>query len=355
VGGHPLLDLTSVEADDVEVFLRDLGKVFVVHRGHDSNNTSAGVEIGGRRWFVKWATDPEAVSHLECAVRFHTVVSHPAIAALRGWFTFASGLALVHDWAAGEVLNDPLAPGGLPRGDPRSAFARFRRLGLREALGVLSTIFDVHLAVASRGLVAVDFYDGCLIYDFARHAARLCDLESYRPGPYILDRDRQYGSTRFMAPEEFRRGAQIDERTTVFTLGRAAFVLLGDGPRGEQARSLWRGSDSLYQVAQTATRADPGQRYQSVASLCCAWRSALHQVTACRFMPMIRSVQPPTGRLPNGAPLGCSHHGDGRFAIVASNGGSPAHPDWYYNLKANPRIKVEVGTQTFTGRNQQTA
>ena len=40
--------------------------------------------------------------------------------------------------------------------------------------------------------------------------------------------------------------------------------------------------------------------------------------------------------------------GDGRFAIVASNGGSPAHPDWYYNLKANPRIKVEVGTQTFT-------
>jgi deazaflavin-dependent oxidoreductase (nitroreductase family) len=47
-------------------------------------------------------------------------------------------------------------------------------------------------------------------------------------------------------------------------------------------------------------------------------------------------------------PLGCSHRGDGRFAIVASNGGSPAHPDWYYNLKANPRIKVEVGTQTVT-------
>jgi deazaflavin-dependent oxidoreductase (nitroreductase family) len=47
-------------------------------------------------------------------------------------------------------------------------------------------------------------------------------------------------------------------------------------------------------------------------------------------------------------PLGCSLLGDGRFAIVASNGGSPAHPDWYYNLKASPRIKVEVGTQTFT-------
>ena len=47
-------------------------------------------------------------------------------------------------------------------------------------------------------------------------------------------------------------------------------------------------------------------------------------------------------------PLGCFPQGDGRFAIVASNGGSPTHPDWYHNLKANPRITVEVGSQTFT-------
>ena len=47
-------------------------------------------------------------------------------------------------------------------------------------------------------------------------------------------------------------------------------------------------------------------------------------------------------------PLGCSSQGDGRFVIVASSGGSPAHPGWYHNLKANPRIKAEVGAQTFT-------
>jgi deazaflavin-dependent oxidoreductase (nitroreductase family) len=50
------------------------------------------------------------------------------------------------------------------------------------------------------------------------------------------------------------------------------------------------------------------------------------------------------------SPLACSPQGDGRFAIVASSGGSPTNPDWYYNLKANPMIKVEVGTQTFTVR-----
>jgi deazaflavin-dependent oxidoreductase (nitroreductase family) len=48
------------------------------------------------------------------------------------------------------------------------------------------------------------------------------------------------------------------------------------------------------------------------------------------------------------SPLAYSRQGDGRFAIWAANGGSPAHPNWYFNLKANPRITAEVGTQTFT-------
>ncbi|HEY2307493.1 MAG TPA: nitroreductase family deazaflavin-dependent oxidoreductase [Streptosporangiaceae bacterium] len=46
-------------------------------------------------------------------------------------------------------------------------------------------------------------------------------------------------------------------------------------------------------------------------------------------------------------PVGYFPQGEGRYAIVASNGGSPTHPDWYYNLKAHPKITVEVGTQTF--------
>ena len=49
-----------------------------------------------------------------------------------------------------------------------------------------------------------------------------------------------------------------------------------------------------------------------------------------------------------GTPLGCFPRGDGRFAIVASNGGSPRHPDWSYNLKSHPVIQAEIGAQTFT-------
>jgi len=47
-------------------------------------------------------------------------------------------------------------------------------------------------------------------------------------------------------------------------------------------------------------------------------------------------------------PLACNPRPDGRIAIVAANGGSPAHPAWYYNLKAHPDISVEFGAQTFT-------
>ena len=35
---------------------------------------------------------------------------------------------------------------------------------------------------------------------------------------------------------------------------------------------------------------------------------------------------------------------DGRYVIFASKGGAPTNPDWYYNLKANPDVSIEVGT-----------
>ena len=34
---------------------------------------------------------------------------------------------------------------------------------------------------------------------------------------------------------------------------------------------------------------------------------------------------------------------DGRYAMVASKGGAPAHPFWYFNVKANPAVTVQDG------------
>ena len=45
------------------------------------------------------------------------------------------------------------------------------------------------------------------------------------------------------------------------------------------------------------------------------------------------------------APLAYLPDGD-RMLNIASKGGAPTNPDWYHNLKANPRVDVELGTET---------
>jgi deazaflavin-dependent oxidoreductase (nitroreductase family) len=39
-----------------------------------------------------------------------------------------------------------------------------------------------------------------------------------------------------------------------------------------------------------------------------------------------------------------------RLVIIASKGGAPTHPDWYYNVVANPQVMVEVGTEQLQAR-----
>jgi deazaflavin-dependent oxidoreductase (nitroreductase family) len=37
---------------------------------------------------------------------------------------------------------------------------------------------------------------------------------------------------------------------------------------------------------------------------------------------------------------------DGRYAIVASLGGAPKNPVWYYNVKADPHVELQDGTES---------
>jgi deazaflavin-dependent oxidoreductase (nitroreductase family) len=39
-----------------------------------------------------------------------------------------------------------------------------------------------------------------------------------------------------------------------------------------------------------------------------------------------------------------------RLIIIASKGGAPTNPDWYYNLKANPIVTIELGREQFQAR-----
>ena len=52
---------------------------------------------------------------------------------------------------------------------------------------------------------------------------------------------------------------------------------------------------------------------------------------------------------PRTMPVAYSTDGD-RLVIVASKGGAPSNPDWYFNIVANPIVTVEQGTEKFQAR-----
>jgi len=266
------LDRDRIDTRPTE-YLASRGDIFAEYGAatQDSGNISYGVQLDGERFFVKTAgrvDDPvpplghgDRVELLRNAVRLAASSAHPALPRLHRVIESPDGPLLVYDWFDGELLHVPSAQ----RADPSSVYQRFRRLPVDAIEACLDAIFDVHAELTRAGWIAVDFYDGCLMYDFRSRALRIVDLDMYRRGPFRNEMGRMWGSTRFMAPEEHQLGALIDERTTVFTMGRTAFVLLG-------APEAFRGSPRHLEVATRACQPDRSARYDSVAAFAAAWR-----------------------------------------------------------------------------------
>jgi serine/threonine-protein kinase len=272
-----VIDDWPTETDlSLEALLSDRGCTIVRRFGHrrDSRSVVLGIEdAAGVRRIVKHADDDEAVAWLESARRFHADVQHPAIPTVVHHVETATGLALVEEWGAGEILVDGYDDAVLPRDDDRSTYRRFLRLPVDEVVRAIDQLIDAHVAVAEAGYVAVDLYDGCVLYDFSARQLALIDLDHYRPGPYVLDVDRQLGSKTYMAPEELRRGATIDERTTVHTLGRMALVYLGCARASTARGEDFRGTAEQFAIAGRACSVDPDRRIPTVLELQRAWRS----------------------------------------------------------------------------------
>lgn len=72
-------------------------------------------------------------------------------------------------------------------------------------------------------------------------------------------------------------------------------------------------------------------------------RSGGTEGTTLRGMPVvvITSRGAKSGKLRK-TPLMRVEH-DGSYAVVASKGGAPKHPVWYYNLVADPHVELQDG------------
>ena len=190
-------------------YLHSIGNVFALFNTQDSGNVSYGVAVNGARYFVKTAGDPtdsrpylahpQRVALLRNAVVLAQSVDHPALCRLMHVIESPQGPLLVHEWIDGALIGVPHAR----RDDPAAAYQRFRALPVDELLRALDLIYDLHAHLAAAGWIAVDFYDGCLLYDFSRQTLRIMDLDTYHQGPFINEMGRMFGSSQFMAPKNF--------------------------------------------------------------------------------------------------------------------------------------------------------
>ncbi|MGH3498921.1 MAG: hypothetical protein ACRDP1_15785 [Nocardioidaceae bacterium] len=279
-----LLTAGVVSEDDIGSFVRRHATVIKTfdHHNQDSGNVSWLVDVGDQRLFVKTAGAQGSSDHdgpvpyfdhagrvglIRNAVDLARSCSHHALPRLLNVIESPAGPALVYEAPPGDLVHVPSAS----RRDPGSAYQRFAHLPAEELLGVLDVLIDLHVALAAVRWIAVDLYDGCLIVDFASGSLKVIDLDTYRRGPSLNDMGRMFGSSRFMAPEEFERGAVIDERTTVFTLGRLAWHF---GTRLTEAAESFCGSPGVADVVRQACQDLPADRHRTVAALGQAWTSA---------------------------------------------------------------------------------
>lgn len=278
-----LLTVQSIDQDP-QAFLQSVGELFTSFNQQDSGNISYGLTVtdadgNDRRYFIKTAGDPTnptpyldhagRVALLHNAVRLNQSCDHPALCRLYNVIESPVGPLLVYEWIEGELIGVHSAQ----RTDPASAYQRFRALPAPEIALVLDQLYDLHRQLAAVGWVACDLYDGCLLYHFATQTVRVMDLDTYHQGPLTNTMGRMFGSSRFMAPEEFTLGATIDQQTTLFTLGRIAAVFLGDGTLAPEA---FRGSTALHAVVARACAAERRLRFATVAAFVDAWAAARH-------------------------------------------------------------------------------
>ena len=66
---------------------------------------------------------------------------------------------------------------------------------------------------------------------------------------------------------------------------------------------------------------------------------------AGRTLLLLHTIGAKSGE-PRINPVACIRDVD-RLVIIASKGGAPTNPDWYYNLLAHPLVTVETATEKF--------
>lgn len=252
-------------------FIENYGEVFKVYDDQDSGNICFGVKNDDQKLFIKFAGAPteqydgqpeDAIARLKSTVPTYQDLAHDHLIKLIKAEEVGGGFATIFEWFDGECMG---------RMYPLSR-EKFLQMPDSARIDVFNDILAFHIYVAKQGYVAIDFYDGSIMYDFDLKKTMICDIDFYSKLPYVNSMGRMWGSARFMSPEEHTLGATIDEISNVYLMGATAFALFG----GDADRSVekWRLSDELYDVALKAINDNRDDRHQSLAEFESEWKRA---------------------------------------------------------------------------------
>lgn len=252
-------------------FMKEYGTVFKIYDDQDSGNICFGTEKDGRRYFIKFAGAPteqysgdpaDAIARLKKTLPIYSELRHENLIDLIETKEIGGGFAMVFRWVNGDCMG---------RMYP-AAHRRFMQLPINARLAVFSDILSFFERVVSQNYVAIDFYDGSIIYDFENGKTTICDIDLFLKKPCTNNMGRMWGSSLFQSPEEYQLGADIDEITNVYTLGATAFALFGEYSR---TRDKWQLSDGLFETAARAVSNNRANRQQSIKQFTEEWNAAL--------------------------------------------------------------------------------
>ncbi|SDX76011.1 serine/threonine-protein kinase [Paenibacillus sp. CF384] len=272
----------GLKADFDFGFLGEYGKVFAVFDKQDSGYLCFGVQSENvsvskgvsksenRKLFLKMAgaatlesnVSPEAaIARLQSTVAVYEDLRHPVLIDMIAHKGIPGGYLTVYEWFEGDCM-----------GRQYQSHDKFLALPIEEKLKIYSDLVLFHIHINKCGYIALDFYDGSIMYDFGTQRTMICDIEVYSKSPVINTMGRMWGSSRYMSPEEFQLGAAIDERSNVFVMGATAFQLMGGGM--DRSIEKWQASEKQYRAALRAISADKEDRHATIEEYYEAWTNA---------------------------------------------------------------------------------
>ena len=75
-------------------------------------------------------------------------------------------------------------------GKQNGAFEKFIDLPLEDKFSIYQDILIFHQHVNQAEYIAIDFYDGCIMYHFTSRQTMICDIEFYSKKPVMNNAGR---------------------------------------------------------------------------------------------------------------------------------------------------------------------